>query len=252
MKKFFLFFIAIASLQYCFAQSIDTKEVPPVVSKGFLKKCKGASTVSWEKVGENFKASYLMEEAKVSSTFDAAGKWIETSTLGDAKILPANAAKYIKTNYKKQPIEKVYHVLKQKNVVEFYAIVVQTISDKKYNVELFFDEAGELTNSKVPAEVEKWQADNAKPTKTKTKDLEVKDDDLKADANSGDKEISAQELPTNASKYIKTNYKDPTIKVKQVIVSTQDSKTVYKVALKKEGKKELINLLFDFKGNIIE
>ena len=251
MKNIFCLLILFCFSAPIFGQSISSAEVPAPVTKSFSKKFKGVSGTAWEKKENNFIASFSLDAQRAKAEFDPTGKWVSTLTNVDAKLLPAEAAKYVKTNFKKAKIESVQQKQVPKEVY-FVVIVPETIEGKVYKSELVFAEDGSLSTSKIPEQVEKAH-DAAGSKGKKVKADGPKDDDLQAtDADSKDKKISQKELPTKANDYIKANYKGSMDMIKESWQMKRDGKTVYKVKMKKEGQKELDTLYFNLNGEKID
>ena len=254
MKRSFLLAVAIFFAINNFAQIIDKKDVPKNVTKEFSKLFKKEATnISWEKDSLNFKAFFVFqEEARTLAWFMPTGKWIQTATEIDMKAIPSPASKYVKTHFKKQPIEKVYHILKPKNEVNFEAIVNETYNDKKYKVELYFDEKGEFLRRVAPAQIEKYLEEQSKVLDKKDKkDFDVNEDELSKES-SDDKVVTIKELPTKASQDIKKRYPVPTYKILKIVLTKENDKTIYKVSVKKEGKKDVATIRYDFKGDNLD
>ena len=183
--------------------------------------------------------------------FLPAGKWDQTKTEIDMKAIPVPAAKYVKTHFKKQPVEKVYHIQKPKNEINFETIITETINDKKYKVELYFDDKGEMIKRVAAPEVEKYLTEQNKDKKPEKKEFDVNEDEL-AKESSDDRIISDKELPSKATQDLKKRYPAPTYKIVKVVLSKENDKTIYKVSVKKDGTKNVSEIRYDFKGNNLD
>ncbi len=106
MKKIILMFAIMGMIAVTYAQPITPSDVPSKVSKSFDKSHRKISQVDWSQVGENYKASYVVDEKNMSVVYGVTGKLIETEKEISISQLPTSVLKYVNDNYPGQVIKK--------------------------------------------------------------------------------------------------------------------------------------------------
>lgn len=129
--------ILMASL-VSFAQKTKEQNVPQVIKNAFLQKFPKAKEVKWDKEGNNFEASFDLNDVDNSVLFNKEGKIVETEIEIKVNQLPKNAIQYLNNNYKNQKVKEAAKIVTEKGTTIFEA----EIKGK----DLFFDENGNLIN----------------------------------------------------------------------------------------------------------
>jgi hypothetical protein len=106
MKKIILMFAIMGIIAVTYAQPITPSDVPAKVSKSFENSHRKISQVDWSQVGDNYKASYVVDEKTMSVVYNASGKLIETEKEISISQLPTSVLKYVNDNYPGQVIRK--------------------------------------------------------------------------------------------------------------------------------------------------
>ncbi len=119
-----------------FAQKIKEQNVPQVVKNALIQKFPKATEVKWDKEGENFEASFDLDEVDNSVLFNQAGTIIETEIEIATSQLPESVRNYLHTNYKNQKIKEAAKITSENGKVTFEA----EIKGK----DLIFEENGKL------------------------------------------------------------------------------------------------------------
>ncbi|MBW7886768.1 MAG: PepSY-like domain-containing protein [Bacteroidetes bacterium] len=92
--------IIFAFSQLLFAQ----KTIPNAALKAFAEKFPNSSEVKWEKEGNEFEASFTINNVKMSANFSSEGAWSETETTISATELPEAVGKAFKEKFPKHEV----------------------------------------------------------------------------------------------------------------------------------------------------
>jgi hypothetical protein len=106
MKKIILMFAIMGIIAVSYAQPITSSDVPAKVSKSFEKSHRNINQVDWSQVGDNYKASYIVDEKAMSVLYGVTGKLIETEKEISIMQLPTSVLKYVNDNYPGEVIKK--------------------------------------------------------------------------------------------------------------------------------------------------
>jgi len=156
------------------------------------------------------------------------------------KELPTLVIDYIKLNYYNYDI--VYSAqLSQEGLQEVYHIKIKKQGDKKNITELYFDLYGNLLLKIEPVDKDNFLNNESQDNNVKEKNQEIQ--------SASKTEISAKELPTPVTAFLRNNYRDAYIK-KILFINNEEMKQVYFVELKRQADNP-IELYFDFYGNLI-
>jgi len=161
-----------------------------------------------------------------------------------AKELPSPIIEYIKLNYSEYEINNSVQLF-QTNLPEVYHIKIKKRGDKAL-IELFFDMYGDLIKKVEP--VDKIEEDGAFDNWWGTGGID-NNDGSNGDMINTEKEISAKELPSQASIFLRNNYRDHYIQ-KVLFINNNKMKQTYFVEVKKQAE-DPVKLYFDFTGNLI-
>lgn len=136
MKKL-IFLLAIMGLfSGSYAQTPGQEDVPAKVIRSFEKSYPKISTVEWTKLGDDFKASYTMDNKSMSVTYSSNGKIKETEKELSISQLPTPVLKYVNDNYPGEVVKKSYQRIGS-NGKSSYEV-------KMTNMDLAFDSKGEI------------------------------------------------------------------------------------------------------------
>jgi hypothetical protein len=89
-----------------YAQTLAPNDVPVKISKSFEKSHPETNLVEWSKVGDDFKASYLVDNKNMSATYSTSGKLRKTEKEISFSQLPAPVLKYVNDNFPGEVIKK--------------------------------------------------------------------------------------------------------------------------------------------------
>lgn len=251
MKKIGLFLSILFSISFTLnAQSDGTKkdstiQAPVKAKKTFDRKFQESGTPKWYKEEDLFKASFLYDGTQTHAFFDDRGKIIKTYSEISLRIMPGGIRKHIKSHFKNAKLKSTYHIDYGRHI-EFRVLMEETINKKLYQIDLVFDEEGELIEENFPLEYER-AVENAKNSDPL---FDVNMDEFKEEYE--DVLISEKDLPTKAFKYINKEYPSPPYHIKEVWLSSEDNKTIYRVFIKKDGSREQSEIMFNYKGVLIE
>jgi len=138
MKKSIIMMVILMASLASFAQKTKEQNVPQVIKNAFLQKFPKAKEVKWDKEGNNFEASFDLNDVDNSVLFNKEGKIVETEIEIKVNQLPKNARQYLNNNYKNQKVKEAAKIVTEKGTTIFEA----EIKGK----DLFFDENGNLIN----------------------------------------------------------------------------------------------------------
>lgn len=138
MKKSIIMMVILMASLASFAQKTKEQNVPQVIKNAFLQKFPKAKEVKWDKEGNNFEASFDLNDVDNSVLFNKEGKIVETEIEIKVNQLPKNAIQYLNNNYKNQKVKEAAKIVTEKGTTIFEA----EIKGK----DLFFDENGNLIN----------------------------------------------------------------------------------------------------------
>lgn len=106
MKKLILLLAIMGLITVSYAQTLVPIDVPVKISKSFEKSHPKISPVEWSKVGDDYKASYMVDDKNISVTYNAAGKLKETEKEISLSQLPAPVLKYVNDNFPGEVVKK--------------------------------------------------------------------------------------------------------------------------------------------------
>jgi hypothetical protein len=121
MKKLAILSLTLISVNALSAQKLNNKEVPAVIKAAFQKQYPTITDVDWEKENLNFEAEFEVNEVEMSVIMDAQGNILETEVEIKTTELPANASKYIQTNYANVKIDEAAKITDSKGIVTYEA-----------------------------------------------------------------------------------------------------------------------------------
>ena len=102
-----------------YAQVLTLNDVPPAISKAFVKSHPKVTTVEWAKAGTNFKANYVVDSTDRSATYTATGKVIETEKQISVASLPNAVIKYVNENFQDAYVKKASQITTAKGKVNY-------------------------------------------------------------------------------------------------------------------------------------
>lgn len=106
MKKIILLLAFMGLIIVSFAQTLAPNDVPAKVSKSFERSHHKISPVEWSKVGDDYQASYMVDNKNMSVTYNAAGKLRKTEKEISISQLPATVLKYVNDNFPGEVVKK--------------------------------------------------------------------------------------------------------------------------------------------------
>lgn len=106
MKKIILLLAIMGMVAASYAQTLSSNDVPAKVSKSFERSHHKISPVDWSKVGDDYQASYMVDDKNMSVTYNAAGKLKKTEKEISISQLPATVLKYVNDNFPGEVVKK--------------------------------------------------------------------------------------------------------------------------------------------------
>lgn len=106
MKKIILLFAFMGLIAFSYAQTLAPNDVPAKISKSFVKSHPKISPVEWSKVGDDYQASYMVDDKNMSVTYSAAGKLRKTEKEISISQLPSPVLKYVNDNFPGEVVKK--------------------------------------------------------------------------------------------------------------------------------------------------
>lgn len=223
-------------------QNTNTVTVPPEVTAAFKVKLPDAVISTWKSSDNKYTAYFTDDEINGHAEFDADGTWHSTKYTIPSKELPSPVMTDIKSNYAGYKI-KISEMVEEPATAVYYYVFVKKEGINQPSVELYYSLSGVLT--KKVSSVDKNQDEEIEVNETNSTSNENNEETVNSNEI-----ISAKELPSPVSSYIKENYQGFTIK--EAVISTSDNETIYTVKIKKEGQKKIKELTFDVSGKFLE
>lgn len=115
-----------------------TKTISQAAKNAFLNEFPNASKVSWEAEDNMFEASFKLNNAETSATYDAEGKKKEVETEIEINQLPEAVIKYINKNHARAKLQEAAKIVDDKNNTTFEA----EVSINRVVKDLIFDSDG--------------------------------------------------------------------------------------------------------------
>ncbi len=119
MKKLILLIAVVCMISTSYAQVLTSNEVPPAISKIFVKSHPKVANVEWAKAGDNFKANYVVDSTDRSATYTATGKVIESEKQISVASLPTTVIKYVNENFQDAYVKKASQITSSKGKVNY-------------------------------------------------------------------------------------------------------------------------------------
>ena len=196
-----------------FPQVLKNNEVPKAVQDHFRGQFPKAKSVSWEKDGENYVASYKEDQSMAKTTFTATGKFVKTAIPIEQEDLPMNVFNNIKKTYPTYDEILYAYLMKEPKDLQYYLVGVKVQSQKLVS-DMRFTLIGSLI-SKVEqpqteegmaakeAEKEKYNEANAKGKGASAKESAEKGDSRKRGRKPDPDLISEDKVPAQVMKTFK-------------------------------------------------
>lgn len=130
----------------------DKFDVPPVVSKSFKKKFAKATDISFDRIDNNYKADFLIEDKLFYAEFTPEGEWVMTIEDIDLLTIYPPILKFIEENYPKYEILFVEKATRKDKKDYYYVQVAKKVKGYKEPlvIELFFDKTGRFEKAIKP------------------------------------------------------------------------------------------------------
>ena len=106
MKKIILLLAILGIFAVSYAQTLTPNDVPAKISKLFERSHPKISPVEWTKVGNDYQASYMVDDKNMSVTYNAVGKLMKTEKEISLSQLPASVLKYVNDNFPGEVVKK--------------------------------------------------------------------------------------------------------------------------------------------------
>jgi hypothetical protein len=240
MKTYLLFFISLFLYVTSFSQNIKESDVPSVVQDAFKQKLPEATASSWKIDSSMYIVTFnTTQNQKGIAKFAGDGTWHYTKYSIPDKELPGPVLSDIKQNYKDYKIKSSEMIL-EPGTDNYYYLIIKKEGISQPAVELFYTLAGKLIKKNI----------------LKGKDNKIDfDNNGKIDStdvikNTGTTEtIDKKELPSPILSYIKQNYVG--FIIKEAVSVTTNNVLNYHITVKKEGKKETHELIFNLNGKFL-
>jgi hypothetical protein len=121
------------------SQKINSADVPANITNAFAKSHPKVTDAYWYKTGDNYTATYMVEQTTKTCTYGPDGKLIQTGLQLGVSELPIEILKYVNENFKKNIVRKSMKITTAKGKVSY---IVQ-LNDRELN----FDSKGNIVNS---------------------------------------------------------------------------------------------------------
>jgi len=141
MKKLILLIAVLCMMSISYAQVLTLNDVPPAISKAFVKSHPKVTTVEWTKSENNFKANYVVDSTDRSATYNVAGKVTETEKQISVASLPTTVIAYVNTNFQDAYVKQASKITSSRGKVN-YCVKIK-------DVVLMFDSNGKNIKPKV-------------------------------------------------------------------------------------------------------
>lgn len=147
--KYFLFVL----LLFSFSVFAQHSKIPPKVTDSLSKLYPKATNVKWDKEGNDYEASFKLDNKDMSVNLNVDGKVLETETTIEISQLPDSIDKYVQNNYKGYKITEAAKIVKANGVTLFEAEIQKGNSKN----DLLFDSQGKIEKKNINKEVKSDQ-----------------------------------------------------------------------------------------------
>ncbi len=188
------------------AQNLKTSEVPKNVTEKFHAQYPKAKSISWEKVGADYVASYKDDQSSTRTTYTENGKWLRTAIFVEQEDLPMNVFNVVKKEYPNYDEISYSYLMKEEKDLQYYLVGV---TDRSKNVlaEMRFTLIGNFTRKTEKPLSDEVMASVAKQKEVASSGKEVKEkgeSKKKAAAKKADENlISEDKVPAVVMKAFK-------------------------------------------------
>jgi hypothetical protein len=150
MKKISLSLSLMTFVFFAFSQKIDKSQVPETVKKMLEVKMNDTLTPAWEKVGEDFLASFTKGEMKGQVFINSKGEWQKTVWILPYQYVPQKIKDHVHKAYEGFKVVKAS--IQYRTDGDFYVIEAKK---KKVAETLLYNLKSEFVKSDTPGEVKK-------------------------------------------------------------------------------------------------
>jgi hypothetical protein len=153
MKTLISFFLMSLFFSFsAFSQEIQEKDLPLQISAAFKNIFPDAEKCEWKKDSLGFVVNFVQQGIPTSTLYNANGKCLRSDWELSSEYAPANIKKYIRKNFRKYKITKMF--IEENTEGKFYQL---QITKKENHHILFFTTTGEfvkdaLAKNKIHAE----------------------------------------------------------------------------------------------------
>ena len=147
--KYFLFVL----LLFSFSVFAQHSKIPLKVTDSFSKLYPKATNVKWDKEGNDYEASFKLDNKDMSVNLNVDGKVLEIETTIEISQLPDSIDIYVQNNYKGYKITEAAKIVKANGVTLFEAEIQKGNSKK----DLLFDSQGIIEKKNINKEVKSDQ-----------------------------------------------------------------------------------------------
>lgn len=113
-------------------------EIPEMVKTAFQKQYPTITTVTWDKEGQDYEATFLIDKLENMVIYDNKGKFLQSKAVFPISQLPKTITDYIKQHYVGVVIEKSAKVTNIKGA-QLYEVAIK-------GKDLVFDDKGKFLN----------------------------------------------------------------------------------------------------------
>ena len=138
--------VIIAVSLFCLPLMSQTTMIPDNVIKSFSSKFPDAKQVKWDKESvSEYEAEFIMNDKKMSASFDNNGKWMETETKISEKAIPAAIKTTFNNDFKGYKI-KFVELSETSDKGKIWEI---TMEKDEQNMEVAFNEKGKVVKKEM-------------------------------------------------------------------------------------------------------
>ena len=120
--------------------------VPDNITKAFTLKFPDAKQVRWNKESaDEYEAEFMLDNKKMSTSFDNNANWMETETGISVKVLPASVRSTLKKDFKGYKI-KYAELSETSDKGKIYEVAIEK---NEQNMEVAFDGSGKVMKKEI-------------------------------------------------------------------------------------------------------
>lgn len=139
MKSFILIALGLAISGSCFGQKLTSDKVPTGISKSFSTQYPNANA-NWERFGENYTASYRLNNENYNAIYSSNGTWVGTGMEIKNAAIPTSVSSSMNRDYAAYQVKDAMRMQNADGTISYRTHVIKDGT----GMELMYNEQGKL------------------------------------------------------------------------------------------------------------